>query len=68
MRWGGAVTGHCNLARPRSGLLSVTSVLDLNPIADIGTVVDPAGLADIGTLLSTSTIPDLGEILRSLIP
>jgi hypothetical protein len=47
---------------------AVTSVLDLNPIADIGTVVDPAGLADIGTLLSTSTIPDLGEILTSLIP
>jgi hypothetical protein len=34
----------------------LTSVLDLNPIADIGTV------------LSTSTIPDLGEILTSLIP
>jgi hypothetical protein len=34
----------------------LTSVLDLNPIADIGTV------------LSTSTIPDLGEILASLIP
>jgi len=47
---------------------AVTSILDLNPIADIGTVVDPAGLADIGTLLSTSTIPDLGEILAGLIP
>jgi hypothetical protein len=47
---------------------AVTSVLDLNPIADIGTVIDPAGIADIGTLLSTSTIPDLGEILTSLIP
>lgn len=46
----------------------VTSVLDLNPIAEIGTVVDPSGLADIGTVLSTSTIPDLGEILTSLIP
>jgi hypothetical protein len=34
----------------------LTSILDLNPIADIGTV------------LSTSTIPDLGEILTSLIP
>jgi hypothetical protein len=34
----------------------LTSVLDLNPIADIGTV------------LTTSTIPDLGEILTSLIP
>jgi hypothetical protein len=34
----------------------LTSALDLNPIADIGTV------------LSTSTIPDLGEILTSLIP
>jgi hypothetical protein len=47
---------------------AVTSVLDLSPIADIGTVIDPAGLADIGTVLSTSTIPDLGEILTSLIP
>jgi hypothetical protein len=47
---------------------AVTSVLDLNPIADIGTVIDPAGIADIGTLLSTSTIPDLGEILTSLVP
>jgi hypothetical protein len=47
---------------------AVTSVLDLNPIADIGTVVDPSGLADIGTVLSTSTIPDLGEILTSLMP
>ena len=46
----------------------MTSVLDLNPIADIGTVVDPSGLADIGTVLSTSTIPDLGEILTSLMP
>jgi hypothetical protein len=35
---------------------ALTSILDLNPIADIG------------TLLSTSTIPDLGEILTSLIP
>jgi hypothetical protein len=34
----------------------LTSVLDLTPIADIG------------TLLSNSTIPDLGEILTSLIP
>jgi hypothetical protein len=34
----------------------VTSVLDLSPIADIGTV------------LSTTTIPDLGEILTSLMP
>jgi hypothetical protein len=47
---------------------AVTSVLDLNPITDIGTVIDPAGIADIGTLLSTSTIPDLGEILAGLIP
>jgi hypothetical protein len=46
----------------------LTSVLDLNPIADIGTAVDPAVLADIGTALSTSTIPDLGGILTSLIP
>jgi hypothetical protein len=46
----------------------LTSVLDLTPIADIGTVVDPSGLADIGTVLSTSTIPDLGEILTSLMP
>jgi hypothetical protein len=58
----------------------LTSVLDLNPIADIGTVVDPAvladigtaidpaAIADIGTVLSTSTIPDLGEVLTSLIP
>jgi hypothetical protein len=46
----------------------LTSVLDLNPIADIGAVVDPSGLADIGTVLSTSTIPDLGEILTSLMP
>jgi hypothetical protein len=46
----------------------LTSVLDLNPIADIGTVVDPTALADIGTVLSTITIPDLGEILTSLIP
>jgi hypothetical protein len=35
---------------------AVTSVLDLNPIADIG------------TLLTTSTIPDLSGILTSLIP
>jgi hypothetical protein len=34
----------------------LTSVLDLNPIADIGTV------------LSSGTIPDLGEVLTSLIP
>jgi hypothetical protein len=58
----------------------LTSVLDLNPIADIGTVVDPAVLADIGTVidpaaiadlgtvLSTSTIPDLGGVVTSLIP
>jgi hypothetical protein len=46
----------------------LTSVLDLTPIADIGTVVDPSGLADIGTVLSTSTIPDLGDILASLMP
>ena len=46
----------------------LTSVLDLNPVADIGTVVDPSGLADIGTVLSTSTIPDLGELLTSLMP
>jgi hypothetical protein len=46
----------------------LTSVLDLNPIADIGTVVDPSGLADIGTVLSTSTIPEVGEILTSLMP
>ena len=46
----------------------VMSVLDLNPIADLGTVLDPGGLADIGTMLSTSTIPDLGEIFTSLIP
>jgi hypothetical protein len=45
-----------------------TSVLDLNPIADIGTVLDPSGLADIGTVLSTSTIPEVGEILTSLMP
>ncbi|WP_428341846.1 hypothetical protein [Mycobacterium sp.] len=56
------------------------SVLDLNPMVDIGTVVDPAGLADIGTaiepaaladvgiVLSISTIPDPAEILASLIP
>jgi hypothetical protein len=37
-------------------LNAVTTVLDLNPIADIGTV------------LSTSTIPDLGEILTNLMP
>jgi hypothetical protein len=35
---------------------ALTSILDLNPIADIGTVVDPAGIADIGTIL-TSLIP-----------
>ncbi|HEY6856633.1 MAG TPA: hypothetical protein VI194_10515 [Mycobacterium sp.] len=35
---------------------AVTSVLDLSPIADIG------------TLLSTGTIPDLSEILAGLIP
>jgi hypothetical protein len=46
----------------------LTSVLDLNPIADIGTVIDPAAIADLGTVLSTSTIPDLGEVLTSLIP
>jgi hypothetical protein len=59
---------------------ALTSALDLNPLADIGTVFDPAGmadigtafdpavLADIGTVLSTSAIPDLGGILTSLIP
>jgi hypothetical protein len=47
---------------------TVASVLDLSPIADIGTVLDSAGLADIGTVLSTTTIPDLGEILTSLMP
>jgi hypothetical protein len=35
---------------------AVTSVLDLNPIADSGTVV------------STGTIRDLGEMLTSLMP
>jgi len=44
------------------------SVLDLNPIADIGTVVDPSAIADIGTLVDTSTIADLGGMLTSLIP
>lgn len=47
---------------------TLTWVLDLNPIADIGTVIDPAGIADIGSLLSSSTIPDLGGILTSLVP
>ena len=47
---------------------ALTSALDLNPLADIGTAFDPAVLADIGTVLSTSTIPELGEILTSLIP
>jgi hypothetical protein len=61
-------------------LSALPSVLDLNPIADIGTVVDPAaiadigtaidpsGIADVGSALSISTIPDLGEILTSLVP
>jgi hypothetical protein len=59
---------------------ALTSALDLNPladigtafdpavVADIGTAFDPAVLADIGTVLSTSAIPDLGGILTSLIP
>jgi hypothetical protein len=59
---------------------ALTSALDLNPLADIGTAFDPAAmadigtafdpavLADIGTVLSTSAIPDLGGILTSLIP
>jgi hypothetical protein len=59
---------------------ALTSALDLNPLADIGTAfdpavladvgpaLDPAVLADIGTVLSTSAIPDLGGILTSLIP
>jgi hypothetical protein len=59
---------------------ALTSALDLNPLADIGTAFDPAVLADIGpafdpavladigTVLSTSAIPDLGGILTSLIP
>jgi hypothetical protein len=59
---------------------ALTSALDLNPLADIGTAFDPAVLADlgtafdpavladIGTVLSTTAIPDLGGILTSLIP
>jgi hypothetical protein len=59
---------------------ALTSALDLNPLADIGTAFDPAALADIGTafdpaaladigtVLSTSAIPDLGGIVTSLIP
>jgi hypothetical protein len=47
---------------------ALTSILDLNPIADIGTVVDPAGIADIGTLVDANTIADLGGMLTSLIP
>jgi hypothetical protein len=47
---------------------ALTSALDLNPLADIGTAFDPAVLADIGTVLSTSAIPDLGGILTSLTP
>jgi hypothetical protein len=47
---------------------ALTSVLDLSPMADIGTVLDPAGIVDIGSVLSISTIPDLGEILTSLMP
>ena len=47
---------------------ALTSALDVNPLADIGTAFDPTALADIGTVLSTSAIPDLGEFLTSLIP
>ena len=47
---------------------ALTSILDLNPIADIGTVIDPAGIADIGTLVDANTIADLGGMLTSLIP
>ncbi|MFZ0713665.1 hypothetical protein [Mycobacterium sp.] len=46
---------------------ALTSAMDLNPLADIGTAFDPAALADIGTVLSTSAIPDMGGILTSLI-
>ena len=45
----------------------LTSVLDLNPIADIGAVIDPAAVADIGTALST-TIPGVADVLTSLVP
>ena len=47
---------------------ALTSVVDLNPIADIGAVFDPAGFGDLGASLSIGTIPDLGGILTSLIP
>jgi hypothetical protein len=46
----------------------LASVLDLNPIAGIGTVVDPGGLLEIGTLLDATPISDLGGLLTSLIP
>lgn len=48
-----------------------TLVQDLSTALDPGTltsVLDLTPIADIGTALSTSTIPDLGEILTSLMP
>jgi hypothetical protein len=46
----------------------LASVLDLNPIADIGTVVDPGGLFGIGTVLDAIPISDLSGLLTSLTP
>jgi hypothetical protein len=47
---------------------ALTSLLDLAPIADIGTAIDPAAIADIGTVMDAGTISDLGGIMTSLIP
>jgi hypothetical protein len=48
--------------------IALTSILDLAPIADIGTAIDPAAIADIGAVVDVGTISDLGGMLTSLIP
>lgn len=51
-----------------TALADVTSVLDLNPSADIDAAIDPTGMADIGMALDLTEIPVLDDILTSLIP
>jgi hypothetical protein len=56
---------------PAGVLDPMTLVQDVSTALDSGTltsVLDLTPIADIGTALSTSTIPDLGEILTSLMP
>ena len=44
-------------------LSASTSVLDLSPIADIGTAVDPAAVVDIGAVVDPAAVVDIGAVV-----